>query len=39
MSAVTASLQELATLLGGYVDGDRVLCPGPGHSAADASCP
>src|SRR5271170_4776150 len=36
--AVTASLQELATLLGGDVNGSRgVLCPGPGHSADDRS--
>ena len=34
---MTASLQDLATLLGGDVDGDRVLCPGPGHSADDRS--
>jgi putative DNA primase/helicase len=34
---VTASLQELATLLGGDVNGVRVSCPGPGHSANDRS--
>jgi putative DNA primase/helicase len=34
---VTASLQELATLLGGDVNGVRVSCPGPGHSAEDRS--
>ena len=35
---MTASLQELATLLGGDVNGSRgVLCPGPGHSADDRS--
>jgi hypothetical protein len=36
---VTASLQELATLLGGHVNHVRncVSCPAPGHSAADSS--
>jgi Toprim domain-containing protein len=34
---MTASLQELATLLGGDVNGVRVSCPGPGHSASDRS--
>ncbi len=32
-----ASLQEIAALLGGHVDGDRVLCPGPNHSSGDRS--
>ena len=31
------SLQEFATLLGGHVNGNRVLAPGPGHSADDRS--
>jgi hypothetical protein len=30
-------LQTLARLLGGVVNGDQVLAPGPGHSAADKS--
>ena len=34
---MTASLQEIAALLGGHVDGDRVLCPGPNHSSGDRS--
>jgi putative DNA primase/helicase len=34
---VSASLQELATLLGGDVNGNRVSCPGPGHSDDDRS--
>jgi putative DNA primase/helicase len=34
---VIASLQDLATLLGGHVDGDRALCPGPNHSSGDRS--
>jgi putative DNA primase/helicase len=34
---MTASIQELATLLGGYVSGNRVRARGPGHSAADDS--
>ena len=33
-----ASLQELATLLRGNVNGNRgVLAPGPGHSSGDRS--
>ena len=31
------SLQTVAKALGGEVNGDQVLCPGPGHSAADRS--
>jgi hypothetical protein len=31
------SLQKMAELLGGDVNGDGVLCPGPGHSDADRS--
>jgi hypothetical protein len=31
------NLQTIARLLGGKVNGDQVLCPGPGHSAADRS--
>jgi hypothetical protein len=30
-------LQTVARLLGGRVNGDAVLCPGPGHSASDRS--
>ena len=30
-------LQTLARLLGGVVNGDQVLAPGPGHSGADKS--
>ena len=29
--------REAAKLLGGDVSGNRVLCPGPGHSSADRS--
>lgn len=31
------SVQSAATALGGEVSGRRILCPGPGHSAADRS--
>jgi hypothetical protein len=31
------NLQTLARLLDGKVNGDQVLCPGPGHSAEDRS--
>jgi putative DNA primase/helicase len=34
---VTDALQELAALLGGDVNGNRVSCPGPGHSIGDRS--
>jgi hypothetical protein len=31
------NLKTAARLLGGNINGDQILCPGPGHSAADRS--
>ena len=31
------SIEKIAELLGGDVQGGQVLCPGPGHSAGDRS--
>jgi len=35
---IADNLEEYATLLGGEVDGDFILCPSPGRSADDRSC-
>jgi 5S rRNA maturation endonuclease (ribonuclease M5) len=37
MAAVLPPIAKIAELLGGDVQGDEVLCPGPGHSAGDRS--
>ena len=37
MTAALPPLAKMAELLGGDVQGDQVLCPGPGHSAGDRS--
>lgn len=37
MTAPRITLDELAVTLGGHVNGDHVLAPGPGHSEVDRS--
>ena len=37
MTAALPPLAKMAELLGGDVQSDQVLCPGPGHSAGDRS--
>ena len=37
MTAALPPIAKIAELLGGDVQGDQVLCPGPGHSAGDRS--
>src|SRR5258705_9501093 len=37
MIAALPPIAKIAELLGGDVQGEQVLCPGPGHSAGDRS--